>query len=182
MPKIIKEANGFLFVGIDPGSQSGGVAVIDSRAEIVLAEPMPKSEVEIWNLFLRIQDHGKKLFAVIERVHAMPQQGISSSFTFGQNYGAMRLALAASGCSYDEVLPKAWMAALSIPTTSTTNHNGVKKKAAEVRAEQKEKLRLKAHQLFPRYDLWSRPKSLGTQRMVCDALLIALYCRSRFNA
>jgi crossover junction endodeoxyribonuclease RuvC len=46
--------------------------------------------------------------AWIERVHAMPKQGVTSSFAFGLSYGLARGVLAALGVSVTLVTPQEW--------------------------------------------------------------------------
>ena len=104
--------------------------------------------------------------ACIEKVHAMPKQGVTSMFTFGYGYGGLRMALIAAGFPFQEVQPRAWQ-----------KHFGITaKKPSESKQQFKDRLRAKCQQLFPRLvDLWGL--GITKQRMVCDALLIAEYCR-----
>ena len=44
----------------------------------------------------------------IEKVHAMPKQGVSSSFNFGMGYGAWQGIIAAMQLSVTFVTPQAW--------------------------------------------------------------------------
>ena len=46
--------------------------------------------------------------AVIEEVHAMPAQGVSSMFTFGMSYGIVRGVLAALGVPFMTTRPQEW--------------------------------------------------------------------------
>lgn len=45
---------------------------------------------------------------ILEKVHAMPKQGVTSSFTFGEVYGSIKGILAALAIPYVEVIPQAW--------------------------------------------------------------------------
>lgn len=170
MPKIVKSSNA-LYIGIDPGGSGGGLALLSSQ-EVVEAVAMPKTERDLWDKLeswsLLARNSGKmKTYAVIERVHSMPSQSAQSGFSFGLNYGQCRLALIALGIPFDDPAPQTWMKALNIPSSLS----GAKK------AEKKEKLRAKAQQLFPELPIWKQPKSKGIQLAICDALLIAHYCR-----
>lgn len=84
-------------LGIDPG-QTGGLAIVDFAdggfPVIYEAIPMPVTSIGkkkalnhnlIWNWFSQMDDID---VGVIEAVHAMPKQGVSSSFQFGRMFGA----------------------------------------------------------------------------------------------
>lgn len=45
---------------------------------------------------------------VLEKVHAMPKQGVTSTFTFGEGYGAYKGILTTLAIPYVEVTPQAW--------------------------------------------------------------------------
>ena len=159
-----------VWIGIDPG-KSGGLACI-VEGEGIRAEPMPSTEFKIaqwirmltedWNV-LDIQS------CRIEKIHAMPSQGVTSMFSFGQNYGFLRGCLFSSGVSFEEVTPRTWQKEFGIQPRD--------KKKKETKNQFKNRLLAKCQQLFPNYDLWKEPRSKGKQLAVCDAILIAEYCR-----
>lgn len=153
-----------LFIGVDPGKTGGLVCL--SLTGIVSVIQMPLSERDVWNWFFEFA-YCPLDFAVIERVHSMPDQGVSSTFKFGCSYGGLRMALIAAGIPFEDVTPQTWMRALSIPP----------KKKTESKSQWKERLRAKAQQLFPSLSLWKEPRSRGKQLAVADALLIAEFCR-----
>lgn len=102
------------FLGIDPGL-AGGIAVIGSRLTKAERTPIVQGDKRSMNLtacaaWIRhaIDANGCGVFAVIEKVHAMPKQGISSSFNFGKGYGAWIGILSTLGIAYQEVTPQAW--------------------------------------------------------------------------
>lgn len=104
-------------MGIDPG-QSGGIAVING--DIARAHNMPETERDVWDLLTSYTGSGI-VCAVIEKVHAMPKQGVSSTFKFGKGYGALRMALIASGVPFREVAPQTWQKALGCLTGGDKN-------------------------------------------------------------
>jgi crossover junction endodeoxyribonuclease RuvC len=69
--------------------------------------PAAGGEVDCATLAARIIQMGPAL-AVIERVAAMPIQGVSSTFKFGQSYGAIRGVLAALRIQTHVVSPAVW--------------------------------------------------------------------------
>jgi len=143
------------FIGIDPG-QSGGVAVLDTQGTVVLVIKMPPTDQEVLAElapFAGFEDGSVR--AVIERVHAMPRQGVSSTFKFGVSVGKLLMALMASKIPFDEVTPQRWQAALGCRCgpRERRDKNVTKRRAA---------------QLFP---------SVKVTHAVADSLLIAEYCR-----
>ena len=93
----------------------------------------------------------------IEDVHAMPGQGVSSTFSFGRGYGLWEGIVAALGIPYTLVSPVRWKRAMM-------DGMGKEKGASRVRAGQ----------LFPRFvGQLTRVKDHGR----ADALLIAEYGR-----
>lgn len=166
------------FMGIDPG-QSGGIACITEERELVFAVKMPSNERDIYK-----EIQGKIYFCLIEKVHAMPKQGVSSTFKFGMGYGGLRMALIGNEVPFDEVTPQKWQKGLSIPKriphdktmlvkiTKGKNKGKMREKkyGGETDSQWKNRLKSKAQQLFPSFRV-----TLET----ADALLIAEYCRMR---
>lgn len=157
-PRIPAKAR---YIGIDPGA-SGGIAVVTSHQFEVTA--MPRTLLHLWELISSLAGNSR---AVIESVHAMPKQGVTSSFTFGRGYGGLLMALTAAKIPFEEVRPQAWQKCLGISP----------RKKDEPKGELKLRLLRKAQQLYPTLLLWNEPKSKGKQLAVCDALLIATYCQ-----
>ena len=109
-------------MGIDPG-QSGGIAVISEIGEAWL-ERMPQTErdtsdaVTMWTN----QDNvGTSIQALIERVHSMPKQGVSSTFKFGQNYGFLRACLIGARIPFQEITAAQWQGKLRCRTGGKKN-------------------------------------------------------------
>lgn len=149
------------YVGIDPGAK-GGVAVIAKKS--VLVWRMPDNDTDLYDLF-RIIAINKEMTGMLEKVHSMPGQGVSSVFTFGEGFGKLQMALCASQIPYELVTPQKWQKALGIPSRKTGGDKGAAKR------EHKNNLLQHAQRLFPKVKL-----TLAT----ADALLIALYCK-RFH-
>jgi len=159
MPKLVYRS----FIGIDPG-QSGGIAWLGNDGTVLDCIKMPATEADLWRWFDKDVRQGPKglIHAAIEKVHAMPKQGVSSTFKFGMEYGGLRMALIAAGIPFDQVTPQAWIKALGIHS----------KKKTETGTQWKNRLRAQAQQLFPRETI-----TLAK----ADALLIAEYCRRTYR-
>jgi len=97
-----------LWIGIDPG-KSGAWAAIDQDGGYLSSGLCPDSvhgmADDLWQQVISRAASR----AVLEQVHAMPGQGVTSMFTFGMNYGMWQGILAANGMSYVLVTPQKWM-------------------------------------------------------------------------
>lgn len=93
-------------LGIDPGL-TGGYALLDDGRAVLEPFPLAGGEVDLAELAIDWRSLEPD-FAVLELVGAMPQQGLSSTFTFGRRVGEIRGVLAALGLRYYEVRPQAW--------------------------------------------------------------------------
>lgn len=150
------------FIGIDPGKSGGICFLYEGRSNNhIRAEPMPATERDTWLLFKNVTDNFQSCFAAIEKVHAMPGQGVTSMFTFGQNYGFLRACLIAADIPFIEVTPIRWMKALGLMTGKPNN-----KKRSKV-SEWKNHLKNFAQNLHPKEKV-----TLKT----ADAILVAEYC------
>jgi crossover junction endodeoxyribonuclease RuvC len=113
-----------LIAGIDPGL-SGAVAFLDAASGAVIdIADMPtlalsrggknKRELDAHSLARLIRerpiDH-----AFIEAVGAMPGQGVSSVFSFGESFGVLIGILAALEVPMTFVAPATWKRALGVP-------------------------------------------------------------------
>lgn len=102
-----------LFIGIDPGLD-GAVAVTGACPTQVWDTPtvgQGKRTMDLRECHKVLAEQagkGTPVMACIERVHAMPKQGVASVFTFGQGYGSWLALLAANGIAYQEVTPQSW--------------------------------------------------------------------------
>lgn len=170
MPKLTKQKSEPVYLGIDPG-KTGGIVIFSSipgYSPITLIS-MPQTEHDIWRVFEAIQSHGRTVRAVIEKVWGMPNQSSVAMFNFGHGYGNLRMALTAISAEWEEITPQAWMKALAIPSGKKGEDKGTKKL----------KLKVKAQQLYPRLSIWDEAKY--KQMAICDALLIATYCKRKYE-
>lgn len=100
-------------VGIDPG-QTGAVCVLDEFGGMFVdwaGDP--------WGMAARLAEAippGIDTVAALERVHAMPKQGVSSTFKFGRNYGFWEGWLSARGIPCESPTPQTWQKGLVFPS------------------------------------------------------------------
>jgi crossover junction endodeoxyribonuclease RuvC len=160
-----------LYVGIDPG-QTGGIAALDKHSiPIFVGAFRPTKEgfdaKQLCDIItdLRVQIPNSSMIAVaVEHVHAMPKQGVSSTFKFGTNYGKILGVLEAKQLRYELVTPQEW-----------TKHMF----AGMGKDMKKERGRIVAQRLFPDLNLRATERSHTVHSGMADALLIAEYFRRK---
>lgn len=74
------------YIGIDPG-QSGGAALLDAEGRHIDAFKFKDMTDHDIADALREWASFENVKCLIEKVHAMPKQGVSSMFNFGRNFG-----------------------------------------------------------------------------------------------
>lgn len=149
------------WIGVDPG-QTGGLALIAANGDLLDVQQMPAIDNEVSGLLLSALLHDWQDMSqdacrvVIEQVHSMPGQGVSSVFKFGKNFGVALGVVQAMGLPMERVTPQAW------------------KKMFVLIGKDKDASRGKATELFPSMAArWQRKKDNG----LSDAVLIAEYGR-----
>ena len=157
-------------IGIDPGL-SGAIAILEENKikELFDMPVMPdgkknKRQLNSALLVKLIKDNIKNLedtVMVVEQVNAMPGQGVTSMFNFGQTFGAIKGICAALGLPIFFVRPAKW------------------KKHFELINSAKDASRTKAIEMYP-----SISEQLAKKKDVnkSDAILIArFYSETRFK-
>ena len=110
-----------LTIGIDPGL-SGAVALLDGDGLPVLVADLPviRDGRLSWIDGGALQSvllealHGRPCRAAVERVSAMPAQGIASAFTFGVGFGSILSVLQTLHLPIELVTPAQWKTALGL--------------------------------------------------------------------
>jgi crossover junction endodeoxyribonuclease RuvC len=164
------------FLGIDPGV-SGAFAVIKSIGEVELVGLFPDRRILIDWLKL-----GHTASAAVEKVTAMPGQGVVSMFTFGASFGFMCGVLEAYSVPYELITPKKWQGAiLDFQLTKEVKKEDESKKEHACRVERDRRAKKEALTAFVlrRYpDLYHLLKIKKNQG-IADAICLALYARLR---
>ena len=157
-------------IGIDPGL-SGAIAVLQDKKVLNLFE-MPvmaegkknKRQLNSALLVDIIKDNisfDEDIAVVVEQVNAMPGQGVTSMFNFGQTFGAIKGVCAALNLPIFFVRPSKW------------------KKYFELINSTKDSSRTKVIEMYP-----SLSNQLSKKKDVnkSDAILIArFYCETRLK-
>lgn len=96
-----------IYIGIDPG-KTGGIVSINEEGSLLSMQPFDKGVSLALALGLDNEWGPDDQRIIIEKVHAMPGQGVTSMFNFGMNFGFIRGWLNASGHKYRMVTPQEW--------------------------------------------------------------------------
>jgi crossover junction endodeoxyribonuclease RuvC len=104
-----------LTIGIDPGL-TGALAILsaDGSLELVTDLPIVRDRSLAWVDGSALQSMlldaiaGRQSRAVVERVSAMPKQGIASAFLFGVGFGSILSVLQAMHIPIEFVTPVVW--------------------------------------------------------------------------
>lgn len=105
-----------LIIGIDPGI-SGAVALLDG-IELLDVWDIPvveltkgktkRKEISAVLLAQELEEFKDRATVIVERVHAMPRQGVSSVFGFGRSFGVIEGVVAGLGMPIQYVSPAEW--------------------------------------------------------------------------
>lgn len=96
-------------IGIDPG-KDGAIAYILEDQLVKVQALRGLSDEDVVTYLQVMSPRGCKVF--IEEVHASPQQGVVSAFTFGKGFGVLLGAVYALGFYVKKVRPVEWQGAL----------------------------------------------------------------------
>jgi len=153
-----------LIIGIDPGISGSICFFEDGKILEVIEMPVMtegkknKKQVngaQIYNEFLkRINNKGDQIRVVIEQVSAMPGQGVTSMFNFGQSFGILKGICSAMQLPMFFVRPAKW------------------KKYFNLINSQKDASRTRAIEIFPYFSTQLSKKKDSNK---ADAILIASF-------
>lgn len=101
-------------VGIDPG-KAGSFCLLVQGGETIVFRDWPKSGdlAGYYQRITRLMRRYEIIMGILERVHAMPKQGVSSTFSFGVNFGIWQGWLATWQIPHMLVPPQTWMKGLT---------------------------------------------------------------------
>ena len=159
-------------IGIDPGL-SGGIAILDDLKIFDIYDMPIMSEgkknknqlnsAQLVNIIKKNLIPNGNTFLIVEQVSAMPGQGVTSMFNFGQTFGSIKGICAALNLPIFFVRPSKW------------------KKHFDLINSSKDASRTKVIEMYPSISpRLSKKKDVNK----ADAILIARYfrdCRAQFN-
>lgn len=157
-----------IYIGIDPG-KNGGIAVINDKFPKPVNITVYKySDDDLIDVIdgtkgSSIAVHrDEEIKCVLEKVNAMPGQGVVSMFNFGQNFGFIQGVLKAYEIPFELVPPQKWKKEFSVTSDKNTS--------IEV-----------AKRLFPGVNLKATDRCRKDHDGMAEALLIAEYGRRHYN-
>ena len=150
-------------IGIDPGL-SGAIAVLDNNKVLKIYDMPTMAEgkknkrqlnsAQLVNIIKENIKNYEEISVVVEQVNAMPGQGVTSMFNFGQTFGAIKGVCAALNLPVFFIRPSKW------------------KKYFELINSSKDSSRTKAIEMYPSIaDQLSKKKDVNKS----DAILIARF-------
>jgi len=149
-----------IIIGIDPGKH-GAIAALSENFVTVFPIPLAGNEIDMPAIYDRLEEivHNRSDVKVyIEKVHAMPQQGVRSMFTFGFTTGALHGIISSMKIPLFTVTPIAW-------------------KKVVLEGTKKDKLAAITYcrNAYPKVSLFATEKSRTPHDGMADSLCIATY-------
>lgn len=144
-----------IYIGIDPG-KDGAMAILRPMEPPLVIPFDAKSYAEL----LRDAAAEGEIRCCLERVGAMPGQGVTSMFRFGENFGLIQGMLTACSIPYELVTPQRWKKEFGVTGDKNTSISVCKR-------------------LFPDVALRRTDKCRTDHSGMAEALLMAEYARRR---
>jgi crossover junction endodeoxyribonuclease RuvC len=155
-----------IIIGVDPGI-NGAISVIENKKILEVYDTPTMIDgkknkrqingAQVTNIFKERLNLNKEVIVVVEQVNAMPGQGVTSMFNFGQSFGVIKGICAALSLPIHFVRPAKWKKHFNL---IKTNKDASRTKVIESYPEISSKLH--------------RKKDINR----ADAILIALYFNS----
>ena len=152
-----------IIIGIDPGI-TGGISVLENKKVIEVYDTPTmidgkknKRQVngaQVSNIIREKINQGKDIIVVVEHVNAMPGQGVTSMFNFGQSFGVIKGICSALNLPIHFVRPTKW------------------KKYFNLINSEKDASRTRAIEIFPYFSTQLSRKKDSNK---ADAILIASF-------
>jgi len=151
-----------IYIGVDPGKRGGYALICDGEPDVHVWDD---DGFVTWLTGVKVvaKANGDHVFAAVEKVGAMPRQGVTSMFSFGQSFGFILGVLTAFGIGYQLVPPRKWKAEFGLLNTQ-------KQASVDV-----------AKRLFPSVSLLPSDRCRKESDGMADALCLCEYARRHFG-
>ena len=149
-----------IYIGIDPG-KDGAIAIIPENDMYLNDIKIYHFEDDYIQIIKEIHNHCSQCICYMERVHALPGNGVKQAFAFGENYGYIRGILESFLIPYQTVPPQTW------------------KKEFSLDSDKQHSIQC-AKQLFPGVDLKRTQRCKTEHDGKAEALLLAEYARRKY--
>jgi crossover junction endodeoxyribonuclease RuvC len=105
----------YIYIGLDPGS-TGAMAAVNNEGELLewgrfpLVKVGNKKVLDIQGISVWIEERGINMGVrvTVEKVHAMPGQGVTSMFSFGRSFGILEGIVISQNLPIQYAAPQAW--------------------------------------------------------------------------
>jgi len=172
-----------IYIGIDPGLHGAIATIRESESEsgaidsstiptIMTGKKRVLNHAMLSSMFALLQSTNQifdgivECYAVLERQHAMPKQGVVSTLSIGYGFGALKQCLVDFTIPHEVVHANVWQKEFSI----SARKGNTKAQALQI-----------CQDLFPDVNLLATEKSKKPHDGIVDALLIAEYARRRHS-
>ena len=152
-----------IIIGIDPGI-SGAISIVENKKILEVYDTPTMidgkknkrqiNSAQVTSIIKERLNNGKEVIVVVEQVNAMPGQGVTSMFNFGQSFGGIKGICAALSLPIYFVRPTKWKKHFNLLKTN------------------KDASRTKVIQVYPEISSKLHRKKDSNR---ADAILIALY-------
>lgn len=143
-----------IYAGCDPGAKGALAIIFDDSVQII-----EYSKESYLNALCQLGKTQCRL--CLEQVGAMPGQGVSSTFKFGENFGWIQGVLEANAVPFQTVRPQTWKKEFGCTSDKTTSIEVCKR-------------------LFPNVSLKRTERCKKDDDGFAEALLMALYAKRHF--
>lgn len=145
-----------IYIGIDPGKDGAMAVILENRAVEIAAFDRDR-----YRNFLEYWSDSSEIRCCLERVNAMPGQGVTSMFRFGENFGFIQGLLTAYSIPYELVTPQKW------------------KKEFQITGDKNSSIAV-CKRLFPGVSLRRTDRCKKDHDGMAEAVLLAEYARRHF--
>lgn len=150
-----------VYIGVDPGKKGAYAFIVDGdHGQKIMARAWDDDKFvsDIKDVKERAARNNGNVFAIVESVHSLPNEGVKSAFSFGKSCGFIEGVLRANKISYQLVIPQKWKKEYSL------SHD--KKQSIEV-----------CKKLFPNVSLKATERCRTDSDGIAEAILIAEFAR-----
>lgn len=153
-----------IYAGVDPG-KSGALSAINENNEVIFCKPM--SNENLINSFSELKNYAIQnedgIIVCVEKVGAMPGQGVTSMFNFGKGAGFIEGVLQTLSIPYQLVPPATWKKSFSL-----------------MHKDKSESIRV-CKQLFPGVNLLPTSRCRKESDGMAESLLMAEYSKRKLK-
>lgn len=149
-------------IGIDPGKSGAMVIRLSDGRMGGFVFDTDLYALKLKQVNALCSSYGETAMCCLERVGAMPKQGLSSTFNFGENFGFIQGLLTANKIPYELVRPQKWKKEFGITSDKNTSI-------------------MVCQRLFPNLNLLRTEKCRKPHDGIAEAALMCEYARRNWG-